>query len=145
MPPAPPRPMAQKRHHPYLKVVLVGRAAAKALDLLKAHLRTSCTLHPFPIPREDDSLLRELAAADVVVGQYLTESMAAEARKLKLLHAVGAGVDDFSMKKLSAQTTVANVYFHGPAIGEYVVMMMLALGRNLFRADAQFRQGIWRS
>lgn len=135
--------MAGRRKRSRFKVVLVGRVAANGLPLLKQHLATPCTLRPFPATRENGSLLAELAAADIVIGNYFTDRMAQAAQNLKLLHAVGAGVDDFCLRRLSAQTTVANVYFHGPAIGEYVMMMVLALSRNLLRVDSRFRKGIW--
>ena len=57
--------------------------------------------------------------------------MAHATPRLKLLHATGAGVDSFCLSALGPQTTVANAYFHGPAIGEYVMMMILALSRDL--------------
>jgi phosphoglycerate dehydrogenase-like enzyme len=44
---------------------------------------------------------------------------------------------------LSARTTVSNVYFHGPAIGEFVMMMVLALNRELVETDSHLRKGVW--
>jgi phosphoglycerate dehydrogenase-like enzyme len=88
-------------------------------------------------------MLEALTDAEVAVGNYFTATMTAAAPRLKLLHAVGAGVDTFALDKLSPKTTVSNVYFHGPAIGEYVLMMMLALSRDLLRLDTRFRKGDW--
>jgi phosphoglycerate dehydrogenase-like enzyme len=59
------------------------------------------------------------------------------------LQAPNAGVDGFRTDLLLPHTTVANAYFHGPAIAEYVVMMVLALRRDLLNLDAQFRKGNW--
>jgi phosphoglycerate dehydrogenase-like enzyme len=70
--------------------------------------------------------------------------MARATPRLKLLHAAGAGVDSFCLSALSPHTTVANAYFHGPAIGEYVMMMVLALSRDLVKMDERFRRGSWR-
>jgi phosphoglycerate dehydrogenase-like enzyme len=69
--------------------------------------------------------------------------MARASTNLKLLQAPNAGVDAFRTDLLSSHTTVANAYFHGPAIAEYVVMMVLALSRDLLHLDARFRKGIW--
>ncbi len=79
----------------------------------------------------------------MAVGHFFTEGMARAARNLKLLQAPNAGVDAYSTELLSPRTTVANAYFHGPAVAEYVVMMVLALSRDLLNLDAQFRKGIW--
>lgn len=130
-----------KQHR--LKVVLVGNVAAKAVDQLKALVHTPSIFVPFPINRDDPQMLKELSSADVAVGHFFTEKMARAARDLKLLQAPNAGVDAFRIDLLSPQTTVTNAYFHGPAIAEFVVMMVLALRRDLLNLDARFRKGIW--
>jgi phosphoglycerate dehydrogenase-like enzyme len=104
---------------------------------------TPCRFFAFPTPAKEGTLPRELAQADAVVASAFSESMAAVAPRLKLLHAPGAGVDGFCLKALGPQTTVANAYFHGPAIGEYVMMTVLALSRDLLKMDAHFRRGTW--
>ncbi|TAM83583.1 MAG: hydroxyacid dehydrogenase [Acidobacteria bacterium] len=135
------RRQMRKQHR--LKVVLVGNVAAKAADHLKALINAPSTIVPFPINHEDSRLLKELANADVAVGHFFTERMARAARSLKLLQAPNAGVDAFRADLLSPQTTVANAYFHGPGLAEYVIMMVLALRRDLLNLDAQFRKGAW--
>ena len=132
----------QKRNR-RLKVVLVGKATAKAMDFFKAHIQAPATFLPFSVTQENPQLLKELADADVAVGNFFTEGMARAARNLKLLQAPNAGVDAFRMDLLAPHTSVANAYFHGPAVAEYVVMMLLALSRDLLNLDAQFRKGIW--
>ncbi len=124
-------------------MVLAGKVAAKAADDLKTLIKTPASFSPFPVNREDPRLLKALPAADVVVGHFFTEGMARAARSLKLLQAPNAGIDAYRMDLLSPRTTVANAYFHGPAIAEYVVMMVLALSRNLLNLDAWFRKGSW--
>ncbi|HET9179439.1 MAG TPA: 2-hydroxyacid dehydrogenase [Terriglobia bacterium] len=130
-----------KQHR--LKVVLVGNVAAKAADQLKALIKAPSTIVAFPVNRDGPQMLKELSNADVAVGHFFTEKMARAVRNLKLLQAPNAGVDAFRMDLLSPQTTVANAYFHGPAIAEFVVMTVLALRRDLLNLDARFRKGIW--
>jgi len=133
----------RKRNRRRLKVVLVGKVAARATDFFKSHTKAPATFLPFPANCESPHLLKELADAEVAVGHFFTEGMAGAARDLKLLQAPNAGVDAFRMDLLSPRTSVANAYFHGPAVAEYVVMMLLALSRNLLNLDAQLRKGIW--
>jgi len=127
-----------------LVVALVGPVPSGGLDQIRKHTVSPCTFRTFPRLREDATVRKQVADADVVVAQYFTESMVRAARKLKVLHAVGAGVDSLCLQALSADTTVANVYFHGPAVAEYILMTMLALSRNLLGMDRQFRKGAWR-
>jgi phosphoglycerate dehydrogenase-like enzyme len=133
----------QKSKQRRLKVVLAGNVSAKGLDFLKEHTKAPATFCPFPGQREDPRMLKTLAAADVVVANFFTEGMTRAAGNLKLLQAPNAGIDSFRTDRLSANTTVANAYFHGPAIAEYVVMMVLALNRDLLNLDAKFRKGMW--
>ena len=135
--------MTKRKSHPPLNVVLWGRVAAQGRRLLQGHMITPCRFFAFPTPAKEGTLPRELAQADAVVASAFSESMAAVAPRLKLLHAPGAGVDGFCLKALGPQTTVANAYFHGPAIGEYVMMTVLALSRDLLKMDAHFRRGTW--
>lgn len=124
-------------------MVLVGNVAAKAVDQLKALIRAPSKILAFPVNHDDPQMLKELSAADVAVGHFFTEKMARAARKLKLLQAPNAGVDAFRIDLLDSKTTVANAYFHGPGIAEFVVMMILVLRRDLLNLDARFRKGIW--
>ncbi len=135
--------MTQKKTRPPLNVVFWGRVAAQGRRLLQEHLKTPVRSFAFPTPGKDGTLPAELAHADVVVASAFNEPMAAATPQLKLLHAPGAGVDGFSLKLLGPQMTVANAFFHGPAIGEYVMMSILALSRNLIKMDAHFRRGTW--
>ena len=111
--------------------------------LLQEHLNTPCRFFAFPSPARDGTVPAELARADVVIASAFGEAIAHAAPRLKLLHAPGAGVDGFSLKSLGPQTTVANAYFHGTAIGEYVMMSILALSRELVKMDSHFRRGTW--
>jgi len=135
--------MKRAKTQPHLNIILWGRVAAKGRRILQEHLKTPCRFFSFPEPAKDGTLPPELAKADVVVASVFSEAMAVAAPRLKLLHAPGAGVDGFKLKALGPQTTVANAYFHGPAIGEYVMMSILALSRDLFKMDAHFRRGTW--
>jgi len=126
-----------------LTVALVGPVPSSGLKLIQKNLVTNCSLLPFAKTREDESLFQKLEKADIVVGQYFTGRMANAAVHLKLLHAMGAGVDEFDLPALSPRTSVSNVYFHGPAVGEFVMMTVLALSRDLIKTDSQLRKGVW--
>src|SRR5579859_1634357 len=99
-----------------LKVVLAGKVAAKAVDELRALIKVPAVLSAFPVNHEDPKMLKALPAADVMVGHFFTEGMARTALNLKLLQAPNAGTDAHRIDLLPQRTTVANAYFHGPAI-----------------------------
>ncbi|MDR3674623.1 MAG: 2-hydroxyacid dehydrogenase [Acidobacteriota bacterium] len=135
--------MPKGNSHPPLNVVLWGWIASQGLQPLRKNVHTPCRFWPITDPARKRTLPPELARADVVVGSVFTEPMARATPRLKLLQSTGAGVDGFCLNAISPHTTVANAYFHGPAIGEYVMMMILALNRDLMRMDAHFRRGVW--
>ncbi len=127
-----------------ITVILWGKQASEGHALLRAYLKTPHRVKSIPGPSRHRAAPRELTHADVLVASSFAESMAPYAQGLKLLHVTGAGVDAICLRALSPKTTVANAYFHGPAIGEYVMMMILALSRDVLNMDAHFRRGLWR-
>ena len=135
--------MKLKKSHRPLNVILWGRVPVHGRRLLHKHLETPCRFFTFPNVSKDAKPPSQLARADVVIASAFGEALAHAAPKLRLLHAPGAGVDGFSFKSLSPHTTVANAYFHGTAIGEYVMMSILALSRELVKMDSHFRRGKW--
>lgn len=136
--------MAREKQQTPLKVILVGKVAAKANEFFQVRLRTPARLYPFPVARVTPQLLKALPDADVAVANFFTPRMAQASPNLRLLQAPNAGVDAFCLKELSPRVTVTNAYFHGPAVAEYVTMMILVLSRDLLELDATFRKGIWR-
>jgi phosphoglycerate dehydrogenase-like enzyme len=135
--------MPKQESRPPLNIILWGKQAAEGRALLREHLKTACRLTSVPDPSRIAAPPRELTRADVLVASSFAEAMAPAAQRLKLLHVTGAGIDAICLKTLPASTTIANAYFHGPAISEYVMMMILALSRDLLNMDAKFRRGSW--
>ncbi len=136
--------MAKEQKLQTLSVALIGKVASNAREILLPRLNTPCRFFAFPNARENPRLLKALPGIDVAVGNYFTERMVRAAANLKLLQVPNAGIDSLPLATLAPETTVANVHFHGPAVAEYVIMMILALGRDLLGSDSLFRQGIWR-
>jgi phosphoglycerate dehydrogenase-like enzyme len=59
------------------------------------------------------------------------------------VHVLGAGWDDISEEALPPGCLLCNVFEHETAIGEWVIMVMLALARRLLIYDRDLRQGEW--
>ncbi len=86
-----------------------------------------------------------IATVDVYVGSQLTEENARRARRLRLVHVVGAGYDGIPLKALGPDVTVANTHHHGRSIAEHVLMCVLMLSRRVLAADRELRAGRWRN
>ena len=87
----------------------------------------------------DDDRIAAYKNADAIVSQLITTEMARQARRVKLLQAQGAGVDDIAVDYLPDTCYLANVFEHGVAISEYVIMVMLALSSDLLTLDHNLR------
>jgi phosphoglycerate dehydrogenase-like enzyme len=96
-------------------------------------------------PDDEAGIRGELPAADVFVGSRFPTGFAAHAARLKLVHAAGAGTDAIDTSALGGQVMVANVFEHERSIAEHVLMVMLALSRQLLEADRSLRRGRWLS
>jgi phosphoglycerate dehydrogenase-like enzyme len=86
-----------------------------------------------------------LAETDILVGGSLPAELAAEARRLRLVQAPGAGYENIALSALPPGVVVANTFHHGRSMAEYVVMVTLALTRRLYVSDGALRAGRWLS
>lgn len=86
-----------------------------------------------------------ITTADVVVCSRLEAVEAASARRARLVHVTGAGLDRVAVEALPARAAVANTFHHARPIAEHVLMSVLALSRRLLRADRDLRSGTWRT
>jgi lactate dehydrogenase-like 2-hydroxyacid dehydrogenase len=65
------------------------------------------------------------------------------APKLRFLQVPLAGTDGIDVSSLPRGVTLCNAYGHGPALGEFAIMMMLAWRHRLFDIATSFREGSW--
>lgn len=76
----------------------------------------------------------------------ITKEILEQARKLKCIGRVGAGMENIDVKAASDRGIKCLCVPEGnrDAVGEHVLGMLLMLFNNLKRADAEVRQGIWK-
>lgn len=86
-----------------------------------------------------------LAEADVLISGYLPAELAGAAPRLRLVQTPGAGYEGIDLDALRPGVVVANTFHHGRSIAEYVVMVTLALHRQLRTMDQELRAGRWLS
>ncbi|MEQ4203855.1 2-hydroxyacid dehydrogenase [Actinopolymorpha sp. B9G3] len=86
-----------------------------------------------------------VADAEVLVASGLSSDLAAAAKRLRLVHAPGAGYEAIALDALPRGVLVANTFHHGRSIAEHVVMVTLALTRDLRGTDSDLRADRWRS
>lgn len=94
---------------------------------------------------EESVLCDLLSESDIYVGYQLSESTGRAARKLRLLQVSGTGTDEIDFGALGEDVLVANTFNHERSIAEWVIMAMLALGRQLIPSDRHLRMGVWDS
>jgi len=116
---------------------LATSQAAPITGFVTANLRTELL---------DDSdparLAAALADADIVLTGAWRRGYP-PAPRLRLLQVPLAGTDGIDMSALPKGVTLCNAYGHGPALGEFAVMMMLAWRHRLFDIATSFRAGSW--
>jgi phosphoglycerate dehydrogenase-like enzyme len=125
-----------------MKVLLLGKMVASALDPLKARVQTPCE---FTVVEklDDPQLLSLLKDVEVIVTNSFTKKMGEVASKLRLVQAPFAGLEAFDQEALPPGAVLANVYSHEVSIAESVLMYMLALSKKLKKYDADLRRGFW--
>ncbi len=88
-------------------------------------------------------LVDELPDADAVVCGRLTPEDTRGAERLRLVQATYAGAERIDVAALPPGCALCNVYGHEDAIGEWVLMSMLALRRHLLAYDRALRDDRW--
>lgn len=125
-----------------LNVALLGRETYRWRRLLVDHLKTRCS-----VEKLDDGCEAFGTGArrlDVLITSRFSKAEAERFPGLRLLQIDGAGFEDVDLDAVSPGTTVANAYGHGDAIGEFVLLQMMALSRQLCARDRAMRAGDWR-
>ena len=85
----------------------------------------------------------KMPEVDVVLSMYFTEEMGAMADHLKLVQCAGIGLDKIERDAVPENCPIANVSEHDNAIAEWVLMVMLAMEREMIQADQAVRSGNW--
>lgn len=131
--------MASQITHPSLQVLLGDWQRDEAFHRA---ITTPVSLVPAPTLRDDD-VVPLLADADAFITKRFTAAMGAAAKRLRLIHAPGAGTNEIDLAAVPDGAVVCNVYGHGAGIAEYVLMAILALNSDLLNMDARLRHGDW--
>jgi len=84
-----------------------------------------------------------LPGTDVLLSHTFTKGMAKKADSLKLIQSVGAGYEGIDLSTVPQGCQVAIVFDHERAVAEWVIMAMIALNRELLKADLALRCGHW--
>jgi phosphoglycerate dehydrogenase-like enzyme len=132
---------AVTRRRPEVKVVLADPAVTR----FRSHLGELSGIDLVTVAVDDPAFDTHLADADAFVGAQLPVSAAPSFQGLGLVQVPGAGIDGIPVTHLPSGTVLANVFEHEHSIGEYVIMAMLAMSRDLVNSDRDLRHGVWRN
>jgi phosphoglycerate dehydrogenase-like enzyme len=88
-------------------------------------------------------LPRLMSGVDVFVGHEFNQEMACNADTLKLIQVIGAGYERVDLSSVPKGVAVCNNFEHENAVAEWVLMAMIALDRQVLRADRTLRAGSW--
>lgn len=123
------------------KVALVGAIPAGAKETIASDLPTDIDLVRVPDVTDRDHTRRVLRDAQVVVGDWPEYPI--EESSVELVQQTGAGTENYDRDKLPDGVTLCNVYGHGPGMAEHVLMVLIALRRDLLGMDSDLRDGKW--
>ena len=93
--------------------------------------------------KSDQDVCLFLSEAQVALTTHWTAAMGQVATQLRFIQLLSAGWDKVDAAAVPSGVVVANCYEHERAVAEYVLMMCLALSRQLLQADRTFRQANW--
>ncbi len=125
-----------------MKVVVCDASAARRVALLRSRLRTAWEIHA--VEADDrERLAAVIPDADALIANEFWAGLGSVARRLKLVHCVGAGVDLMETSAFPPGCALCNVYEHEGPIAEYVMLGVLMFATRITRWDRAFREGRW--
>lgn len=119
---------------PHLESYIPGLIKAVSQPLT---VRTSPTFF-------EADVLPLLPGAEIVVTSHWSHRLGQAATALRFIQMPGAGWDKIDPTGIPPGVLVANCYEHERAMGEWTIMMCIALQRKLLEADRTIRMGNWR-
>lgn len=123
------------------KVALLGEIPAGAEEMIAGNLPDDVQFIQVPDLSDRARTERALREAKVVVGDWPEYSV--DESDVELVQQMGAGTENYDLETLPEGVTLCNVYGHGPGMAEHVLMVLLALRRDLLGMDADLREGTW--
>lgn len=124
-------------------VILYGPTASFNQGRLERLLSTDWQTVSVPDNRDLRTLLRVLPNADAYVGLRWIRDWTKAAERLRLIHALGAGVDTFDQNALPDGCSLCNVFEHAVPVAEYVIGAMVAMTVRFASYDRSLRSGRW--
>ncbi|HMZ22379.1 MAG TPA: gamma-glutamyltransferase, partial [Blastocatellia bacterium] len=124
-------------------VILLGRTACDNQSRLTRWLQTAWDIVPLSDEKDGADLQQALPQASAFIGLRWKREWMEGARQLRLVQALGAGVDAYDVAALPPGCALCNVYEHGVPVSEYVIGAMVALTARFAFHDARLRQGRW--
>lgn len=125
-----------------MNAVVLGAVACRYTGLLRQQLQTPWELSDFPAEASSEELAPAVASADAVICLRYRSSLP-PAPRLKLIQVAAAGFEGVDLNAVPPGVTVCNSHGHEQAIGEYVVMALLAWRHRFLELERSFRSGSW--
>jgi phosphoglycerate dehydrogenase-like enzyme len=95
--------------------------------------------------RTTESMLEHARDADIVVSGRVDGDYIRKAPNLKLIHALGAGIDKIDRQAVldRGDIIVCNNHMNALEVAEYAIMLLLAAAKNILLSDRKLRKGDW--
>jgi phosphoglycerate dehydrogenase-like enzyme len=124
-------------------VVLFGPTACANEARLKRLLQSDWQVMTVPDESAIAELRQALERADALVSLFWRRQIAPESSQLRLIQALGAGLDAYDLTAIPPGCALCNVYEHEVPMAEYVIGAMVAMSARFIFHDRQLRQGSW--
>ncbi|MFX0055763.1 MAG: 2-hydroxyacid dehydrogenase [Candidatus Hermodarchaeota archaeon] len=95
--------------------------------------------------RTPESMLEHGRDADIVVAGRVSGDFIREAPNLKMIQALGAGIDKIDRQAVldRGDIIVCNNHRNASEVAEYAIMLLFAAAKNIILSDRELRKGDW--
>ncbi len=95
--------------------------------------------------RTVESMLEHARDADIVVSGRVSGEYIREAPNLRMIQALGAGIDKIDRQAVldRGDIIVCNNHMNASEVAEYAIMLLFAAAKNIILSDRELRKGDW--
>ena len=125
-----------------INILFTSKRPQIQFDYLRRHLEDDCNFI-FPSDYCEESILEHIKEADVLVGDYITESML-NYENIKLIQVPIVGVEKLNFELQSKfDIPVCNSHSNALAVAETAVALLLSIAKKIPYHDKLLRKGDW--
>jgi phosphoglycerate dehydrogenase-like enzyme len=126
-----------------MKVLITKKLMSPDIDYIQSRISPKVELI-FPTDYDENSLIKLVKDADVLLGGFFSEELLKNAHALKFIQIPWTGVDNLDFELLQRhKVVICNSHSNAQVVAEHAIAMMMDAAKKISYHDREMRKGNW--